>query len=386
MPRKENTTVIKKPGDKTKIYCQESYAQELYDFMYGDSVPTKDLMQGDILRVIDLKFVSTNEVEVLCDNYDTLYFDIQKEKKYTDLMNMNEEQFREWIDSGECKIHYMQNKTHVIVENVQARKGSLYTAHLKTIAKEFRDQLTKPTSAYQAKILSKNQGGFLVEVQGIKAFLPGSLAAANKIVNFDEYLGKQVNVMIEDYLAPSDIFVVSYKKYLDYILPSKLAELERNDYLTGTITGTSKFGIFAEFNEIFTGLLHVSAMSSETLENFNLGKFRSGETIEAWLKDIKDNKLILTEIDPTVKQNEMEEFKDKIEGHYQDATIVSIKAHGALMEIEKGVLGLLPVKEMKKSRKRLNVGENIEIFVKKVDIVSGKIYLTLTDELVTTEA
>lgn len=388
--RKENTTVIKHPGDSCKIYCSEPYAQELYDLMFGaktkqTSTYSKDLADGDVLRVIDLKFITHNEIEALCDNFDTLYFDIQKEKRYIDLLEFDEDGFRFWIQSGQCKAHFESHKIFIKVENILNRKGSLYAAHLTTIATEFREQILKPTSAYKARVLSKNQGGFLVEVQGIKAFLPGSLAAANKIVNFDDYIGKEVYVMIEDYLSASDIFVVSYKKYLDHILPSKLGELERNQFMTGTVTGTSKFGIFAEFEEIYTGLLHSTEMTPLTLEKFNNGEFRSGSVIEVWLKDIKDNKLILTQTDPSVRQNEMEEFREKVEGHFQDATIVSIKPHGALMEIEKGVLGLLPVKEMRKSGKRLNVGETLNVFIKKVDTSTGKIYLTISDERVTAE-
>lgn len=385
MARKENTTVIKKAGDKIKIYCQEPYAQDLYDFMYGKEIVVKDSPSGNFVRILDMKMISTGEVEALCDNFDTLYFDIQKEKKYLEILNMDEEEFKRWLGSDRCKQHLSSHKIFAIVENSTTRKGSLYAAHLRTIVTEFKEQIGKPTSAYQAKILSKNQGGFLVEVQGIKAFLPGSLAAANKIVNFDEYIGKEIYVMIEDYLESSDIFVVSYKKYLDYILPSKLGDLERNQLMKGIVTGTSKFGVFAEFDEIYTGLLHTTEMSPSTLERFNNGEFRSGNSIEVWLKDIKDNKLILTEVDPSIKQSEMEEFRDKIEGHFQEATIVSIKPHGALMEIERGVLGLLPVKEMKKARRRLSVGESLEVFIKKVDTSSGKIYLTLTDERIATE-
>ena len=155
-------------------------------------------------------------MEITCDNFQTLYFSIPKEKKYIELLGFEEYEFKEWLTSNETTDYFKNRKTFVSVENVNTKKGSMYSAHLKTIAREFREQILKPTSAYVSKILSKNQGGFLVEVQGIKAFLPGSLAAANKITNFDDYLGKEVNVMIEDYLAPSDIFVVSYKKYLEY--------------------------------------------------------------------------------------------------------------------------------------------------------------------------
>lgn len=381
MSKRENLSVIKRPGDKSKVLCQEPYAQELYDRMYDAPTYSKDLKTGSILRVVDMRILP-NEVEVVCDNFDTLYFTLSKERKYLDLLGLSEEQFKEWIKSGESSSHFQRHKTHVIVENEKNRKGSLYAAHLLTIVKEFREQILKPTSAYTAKILSKNQGGFFVEIQGVKAFLPGSLAAANKIVDFDEYIGKEIPVMIEDYLESSNIFVVSYKKYLDTILPSKLGELDRNQFMKGFVTGTSKFGIFVEFDEIYTGLLHTTEMSEETNARFANGEFKIGSPVEVWLKDIKDNKLILTEIDPSIRQNEMEEYKINTEGQHVEATVVSIKPHGALMELEKGVLGLLPLKEMKKAGKRLEQGEKFYVYVKKVDTTTGKIYLSLTNSVV----
>ena len=380
MTRKENKKIIKLPGDKMKVYCQEEYAQSLYDFMNGIETVNKDITAGDILKVVELKVIN-NEVEILCDNFDTLYFEISKERKYFEMLGLTQDSFTEWANAGNFKNYCKTHNIYALVENKEKRKGSLYAAHLKTIADEFKKQISNPTLAYNAKILSKNQGGFLVEVQGIKAFLPGSLAAANKIVNFDDYLGKTVNVMIEDYLVPSNIFVVSYKKYLEYVLPSKLSQLERNQTLKGTVTGTSKFGIFAEFNDIFTGLLHSSEMNPETLQKFTNGEFKSGSEITAWLKDIKDNKLILTENDPMLKQNELENLRTKVEGEYRISTIVSIKNHGALLEIEKGVVGLLPIKEMKKTGKKLNVGDSLEVFIKRVDTSTNKIYLTISEEV-----
>ena len=382
---KENTKIIKRPGDSSKIYCEEEYAQDLYDKMMGIEIVPKDLKQGDVLGVKDFRILKNDEVEIVCDNLDSLYFSLSKERKFFELWGQDEHSFVDWVQTGEHRVHLEERKTYVVVEDVNNRRGSLYQAHLRTILYEFRNQILKPTMAYVAKVIGKNQGGFMVEVQGIKAFMPGSLAAANKIMDFDSYIGKEVFVMIEDYLQASGMFVVSYKKYLDHILPSKLADLERNQLLVGTVTGSSKFGIFAEFDEIFTGLLHSAEMNMITLEKFNNREIRPGDKIEVWLKDIKENKLILTEMDPSIRQNEMEEFREQVEGSMKNSLIVSIKPHGALMEIEKGVLGLLPVKEMKKTGRRLNVGETLDVFIKKVDTSTGKIYLTLHDEQVTTE-
>ena len=386
---KENLNVVKIEGDRSIIYCQEDYAQELYDIMFKNDrrkTVIKDTKVGDIMRITEFKSHKDGTIEAICDNYDSIFIDIKKERKFIEMLGMTEDSFKEWIQSSKSIDNLSTNKMTISLESPASRKGSLYNAHLKTITREFMEQIAKPTTAYIAKIIDKNQGGFIVEVQGVKAFLPGSLAAANKIVNFDDYIGKEIHVMLEDYLSASDIFVVSYKKYLEYILPSKLSALSKNQIMIGTITGTSKFGIFAEFDEIFTGLLHSSEMSPDTQEKFATGKFKPGQKIETWLKDVKDGKLILTENDPQVRESEMEIYKERTEGIIKTATIVSMKSFGILMEIEKDKLGLLPIKESKKIREKLSVGDKINVCVTKVDTSTGKIYLSLIEQKVVSKA
>jgi len=192
-------------------------------------------------------------------------------------------------------------------------------------------------------------------------------------------------VMVEDYLKNSDTFIFSYKKYLDKILPGKLAEIERFTKLEGIVTGASKYGIFVEFQEIFTGLLHMSEMQEETLEIFNARKVEAGQTLHLWVKDIRDNKLILTEIDPSEKQEEIESFKHKTEGTVKNMKVVSVKPFGAFLEVEENRIGLLPVREMKKVAKNMTVGETYSLCVSKVDSDTGKIYLSALNEKVSNE-
>ena len=168
-------------------------------------------------------------------------------------------------------------------------------------------EISSPSKAYVCKIIEANRGGFFVEVQGVDAFMPGSLAAANKISDFQSYVGKKIIVMIEDYLQDMKSFIVSHKKYIEYILPKKISELSLSDKYTGTVTGASKYGIFIEFNEIFTGLLHKSKMKPDTYSRFKDRKYNSGDSIEFYIGEItKDNRIILTE-------ESLEEKRKKIE-------------------------------------------------------------------------
>ncbi len=384
MKRKENLKISKVLGDKSRVFCHADYAQSLYNLMVGSNPMSKDNKNGDILRVTNMRTTSTGNVEVVCENYDSFFINVKRDRPYLEMLGFESDNFAEWINDhqhdGKIIDQLTEHSMFVAIENVDARKASLLAAHSKNIVNEFKSQISNPTTAYMAKVIGKNQGGFIVEVQGMKAFLPGSLAAANKLIDFESFIGRSINVMIEDFLTTSNMFVVSYKKYLDFILPDMISKLEKGSLLTGTITGTSKFGIFVEFEDIFTGLLHTLEMTPEVKEKFDSGFYRSGNKIEAWLKDVRDNRLILTNLDPAEKQAELMQYKEKTEGNVKVATVVSVKQFGILLEIDKGVLGLLPIKETKKLRNRVNVGDTLTVCVNKIDASTGKIFLTLTED------
>lgn len=378
---KENKTIIKQDGDNSRVYCEEDYAQEAYDMYMTGKVVSKDLTVGNLSKVIDFALREDGEVEAICENHSAMYFDVGKERKFFELINLDPENFNDWVESGSHKRFLNENDTFIQMQNTRVQKGSLYTAHLTSIRQEFKEQINNPTKAYIAKIIDKNKGGFIVSLQGINAFMPGSLAAANKITDFNEYINKEINVMIEGYMQTSDMFVVSYKKYLSYILPSKLAELEKDSAMVGTVTGANRYGIFAEFDDIFTGLLHTTEMSPETLALFNARQIVPGMQLNVWLKDINssEQKLVLSEIDPVLRQKEIHDFRNENEGTKCEATIISIKPHGALLKMENSNIGLLPIREVKRCTKRLVVGETMKVYIKTVDTDTGKIYFTLNE-------
>jgi len=387
---KENLTIVK-VNPKDKVYCNEHYAQELYDMISRVPVQVKDIHSGEMLRAIDLKVGRNGQIEIYTSMGTFLYLDMRKEKPYFEAIGFSDvdiatPRLEELSKAGWFRDLFSSREESIKVEGeVDEMRGSIYEAYLGKTRDEFMTQITQQTAYYHAKVVSKNQGGFFIKVQGIDAFLPGSLAAANKIVDFDSYIGREIPVMVEDYLKNSDTFIFSYKKYLDKILPSKLAEIERFSRLKGIVTGSSKYGIFVEFQEMFTGLLHTSEMENETLDNFVNRRVEPGQEIEIWVKDIKDNKLILTEFNPAEKQEEIENFKSKSEGTVKSMKVVSVRPFGVFFEVENDKIGLLPIREMKKIAKKMEIGESYPLCVSKVDSETGKIYLSALNEKIANE-
>lgn len=369
----------------TSLYA--SYAPQLWDLINGVEVAIKDVENGQLLRAVDLRVTSKGEIEIMTDAGIGLFLDMRKEKKYFEAIGFEEnntENFASLAEVGWFRDLFKERVEFIKAEgDIQNYKGSLYEAYLNKTKNDFISQIAEPTAYYMAKIISKNQGGFFIKVQGIDAFLPGSLAAANKIMDFDTYIGREIPVMVEDFLKQSNTFIFSYKKYLDKILPGRIAKIEKFSRMKGVITGASKYGIFVEFEEIFTGLLHTSEMESSTLENFNNRTVSAGQEIEVWIKDVRDGKLILTEIDHTEKQEAIENFKSKAEGRVRSMKVVSVKPFGAFFEVEDGKIGLLPVREMRRLGRKIELGEMYELCISRVDADTGKIYLTALAERAT---
>jgi ribosomal protein S1 len=201
--------------------------------------------------------------------------------------------------------------------------------------------------------------------------MPGSLAAPNKIVDFQSYVGREVIVMIEDFIKEMNSFIVSHKKYLIHVLPSKIQQLDLMKKYSGNVTGCSKYGIFVEFDQLFTGLLHISKMDEETKENFNKREIKAGDKIEFYIAEIaKDQRIILTKENPEDKLNKIQNFivnsKDKI----VESSVAAVMNFGIIVSINNGELnGLIPISDFKRNKIMANnyiIGEKINVIFDQV--------------------
>jgi predicted RNA-binding protein with RPS1 domain len=375
--RKFNKKIQAKYPD-SKVYCHEPYAMEMYEALYKCEVVSKDFRDGDIFKIESIKVINDTNLLFVLNNGLSVDIDMSKERKYCAAFNSTPEEFVSWV--SENSIEYLETQPEIMLMGARTGiRGELGKAHIAKTQQEFIQQITKASTAYVAKVIEKNKGGFLVNVCGVEGFLPGGLAAANKIIDFDSYIGKTIMVMVEDYLQDTKTFVFSNKKYLSKILPTKIAELDLDQIYEGIVTGSSKYGVFIEFEEIFTGLLHTSKMTEETKERFNNRGFRPGDTISFWVKEISsDNRIIITEEDPTVKRAEMEDFKTNNVGTVHNGKVIKNIPFGTLVKIEKDLVGLISKNELKSKRKNFQVGDDVIVSVDSVK--KDKIYLSLIDE------
>jgi ribosomal protein S1 len=376
-----NPTILKKYG--VKVWRHDSGAEEMF-LRYEKSVSggIKEPRVGEYHSITSVVSINDKEMVVTLSGMIDAVIQLEKEKPYFKTIGMNQETFVDWMKNTEGAFSGFigEEGKKVVIETIKPYTiASLSKGHSQSIRTEFFHQIEKPTSAYTAKVLSRNGGGFLVNVAGVEGFLPGSLAAANIVRDFESMLGKEIYVMVEDYLKDAGTFVFSHKKYLSHVLPSKIDSLSLEEKYSGVVTGTAKFGVFVEFNEIFTGLIHTSKMTPDMREDFKNGKFSAGDTVHFWIKEITpDKKIILTDEDPSIRMKELEEFKEKNLGIITGGEVVSIQPFGTLVKLQKDIVGLISKKEIKVKKKNFAVGDHVMVSVERVH--NDKIFLTLPNE------
>ncbi len=354
-----------KTSDRSKVYCHENYAKGLYDMMLEsikDVESAKDLKPGQLYKC-EIILVKEDNALAQTDAGQTIYIDLKKEYKDANRLGITGVDFT------------VGSVIQALVRNIAGTYyGSVVECFIQNLKAEFFEQIKKESAAYEARVESVNKGGYMVDVQGIKCFLPGSLAAANKITDFDAYIGKKFYVMIDGYVPGKDIFVVSYKKYIQKIMDQKIQELDLTKKYKGHVTGTSNFGVFVEWEDIFTGLIHKTEFENQVVEGFN-----PGDEIEFYIKEVKDdNRLTLTFGEPVQKTKKLYDIKKMVDedgGVEMQAYVKHKRKNGALVDlVGENLMAFIPQEKLEKNHKNLKTGDSLLVKLYQVDPVQGKIF------------
>ena len=243
--------------------------------------------------------------------------------------------------------------------------------------KEILEAIGNKSIGFTARIQELIHGGYWVDVAGIKTFMPGSLAGMNKLHNFESMLGKEIIVMPITYSRDKDTIVVSHREYLQTMIPTRIEELREEglkENVVGFVTGTTPFGVFAQFNECLTGLIPKNELT-DSREDFDNKSIKPGDEINFWVKEIISNKkIILTQtgapIDPWEAAREKYTPMSQAQGK-----VTKITNYGAFIQLEKGISGLIHKTQLKEVT--LEKGDICTVQIKAVNAVERKVSLSL---------
>lgn len=245
---------------------------------------------------------------------------------------------------------------------------------------------TIEVTAYDA-----NRGGLLVELEGIRGFMPVSqlsaehyprVAGADKdeiLQRLNSLINKPIKVRILDADRKANKLIFSEKEAIKEGLAERFEKLKVGDTIKGVVTGIVDFGAFVNVDGI-EGLIHISEISWERVNN--PGDYvKVGDTVEAKIIAIDKDRLSLSlkqlQEDPWAK--EVEKFKkgDEVEG-----TVTRITPFGAFIQLSPAVEALVHVTELgggddADPEKIFNLNEKKAFKILDIDKESRKISLSL---------
>lgn len=206
------------------------------------------------------------------------------------------------------------------------------------------------------KIVDANKGGLMTRLHGVTGFLPVSQLAPEhyprvpggdktKILErLKKYVGTEFVVKVLDCNADEDKLIVSEKSAWEETQSGIIAALKIGDIIDGEVSAVTDFGIFVEFGENLEGLVHISEIAWQRIDNPD-NFVKVGDRVKAKIIHIEGSKVFLSikalREDPWQKVEERYKIGQRVMGK-----VLKVNPFGLFVELDPEIHGLAHVSEL----------------------------------------
>jgi len=239
----------------------------------------------------------------------------------------------------------------------------------------------------RARVTEVIKGGVTATYRNVRCFIPGSLLSYRYVEDKGSYVGKELDVIVEDFDRERKRVVLSGKAVevaaRQDMKKQLMAELKVGEMRQGVVTKLMKFGAFVDLGGV-EGLIHLDDLAWHRV-NDPSEVVSEGDQVTVYVANIdkKNNKIGLVlknvEEDPWQGASDYYKVDDLVDG-----TVVRLADFGAFIEIEPGMQGLAHVSEItskpiRKPSDVLKVGDNVQAVILSIDEKNRKLSLSLKD-------
>jgi len=235
-------------------------------------------------------------------------------------------------------------------------------------------------------INGKVKGGFTVEVNTVRAFLPGSLVDVRPVRETTHLEGKELEFKVIKLDAKRNNVVVSRRAVIEAESSAErdqlLSNLEEGDEVKGIVKNLTDYGAFVDLGGV-DGLLHITDMAWKRVKHpseiVNVGD----EINVKVLKFDKDKSRVSLGMKQMGNDPWQEIAERYPEGARLSGAVTNLTDYGCFVEIEDGVEGLVHVSEMDWTNKNIhpskvvNLGDVVNVMVLEIDEERRRISLGL---------
>ena len=238
-------------------------------------------------------------------------------------------------------------------------------------------ELSEKGEVVEVKVIDANRGGLMIKFGNIVGFMPVSQLSTehyprveggdkNKILShLRNFIGQNLKTKIIDVNENEDKLIVSEKAAFEEKQISLISQYKVGDVVEGVVTGVVDFGAFVEFGDKLEGLVHISELAWQRIDNPR-DIIKVGERIKAEIIEISGAKISLSM--KKLNKDPWENVEKKYQvGQEVKGKILKINPFGAFVELDKDIHGLVHISELDSS-------EDKKLPVKKLFLEIGKTY------------
>ena len=342
--------------EKTTQQSSESFAD-----LFEESMALKEMRQGEIITA-----------EVI--SIDSDFVIVNAGLKSESLIKTDE-----FLDSkGDIEVN-IGDHVKVSIEKLEDGYGSTLLSRAR--AKEMQAWLDLEDAMEESRIVtgyvsSKVKGGLRVTVNGIMAFLPGSLVDIRPTKDTTPFENKECELKVIKIDRKRNNVVVSRKAVLEgqsgVDLDALIETLKEGSVVKGIVKNITDYGAFIDLGGI-DGLLHITDLAWKRIKHpseiLNIGDEIDARVLKF---DKEKNRVSLglkqLDEDPWVGLSRRSPTKTKVFGKVSNLT-----DYGAFIEIETGIEGLVHVSEMDWTNKNIHpskavqLGDEVEVMILEID-------------------
>jgi len=296
---------------------------------------------------------------------------------------------REFVDDGGEFTLQVGDEVKVALDAVEDGFGATKLSREKAKRAEswmILEQAFEKDEPVIGVINGKVKGGFTVDVNTIRAFLPGSLVDVRPVREVDHLMNKELEFKLIKLDQKRNNVVVSRRAVLESVNTAErdelLANLQEGQNVKGVVKNLTDYGAFVDLGGV-DGLLHITDMSWKRIKHpseiVNVGdeidvkvlKFdRERNRVSLGLKQLGEDPWI------EIKNRYPENTRVK-------AVVTNLTDYGCFAELEEGVEGLVHVSEMDWTNKNIHpsklvqLGDEVEVMILDIDQERRRISLGL---------
>lgn len=249
----------------------------------------------------------------------------------------------------------------------------------------------KDGEASEVVVNEANKGGLLLDIDGIKGFIPVSQLApvhyprvdgadASQILTrLKKLVGQKFIVKVINIDRSTGKMILSEKAAIADNSKEMLKDLTVGDTVTGSVSGVVKFGVFVTFNGL-EGLVHISEIAWGHVSNPHQYA-KLGDPVDVQIIGIEKDKLSLSM--KRLQPDPWEEIANKYPiGQRVKGTVNRFSQFGAFIQLEDDINGLIHLSEISDQKVDdpkdfLSIGDNVEAVVINIDRDEHRIGLSL---------